>query len=154
MKNALTRLPTEPSPLILGEAGWSGTYSGLSDSDPPWVARPPAWRIIAPASENHASQETTTQLRPTAEQRPDPADLPRLLPGSRPYDRPLDVARPRRRRDVAVHQFGHGAVQGHLPGNRAAAIHPSRRFAEMLAGGGETQRPGRRGPRRQPPHLL
>ena len=71
-----------------------------------------------------------------------------------PHHRGVVVAGAGQRPHVDVHQFGHGAVQGRVPGNRQAPYNARCVGASLPACGRQAQRPGKRGLHRAPPHLF
>ena len=71
-----------------------------------------------------------------------------------PYGRSEFAARPGERSDAAVHQLGHGAVQGSVSGNGEAQLCARNLGAALSARRRQAQRPRERRLHRAPPHVL
>ena len=84
----------------------------------------------------------------------DSQEVHRLLRLEGPPARALEPARARQRSDAALHQRGHGAVQGCLPRPGEAPLQPRGDRAELRARRRQAQRPRERGLHRAPPHVL
>ena len=86
--------------------------------------------------------------------RRDPAAVRGVLRRARPHGRSQRQPRPGRRPDAAVHELGHGPVQGRADRGREARLHPRGRLPALPAGRRQAQR--LRGGRADaaPPHAL
>ena len=112
---------------------------------------PVLWAVPGPDFDTRKNDPQETAFH---ERRGNPPRLPRLLPRARAHRRAVQLAGAGQRPDAAVHQRGHGAVQGRVPRQGPARLRARGVAPALRARRRQAQRPRERGLHGAPPHVL